>query len=162
MSKLLLAVFVGGYVLVGGTTTMEAQEQQQPTLYDSNAVRIESSWGNRFLVRGRDGVIVGKVGGRGGVELATVLARSPEAAREAEEFKRKFNKGSLSLAIGIVAWGVGSGVARVNDIDAAVAIPAWTAVAAGTFLIAYGAVQLNKASSAMARAIWWYNRDLAK
>jgi hypothetical protein len=50
----------------------------------------------------------------------------------------------------------------MNDVDAAVAIPAWTAVAAGTFLMAYGAVQLNKASTAMARAIWWYNRDLGR
>jgi hypothetical protein len=50
----------------------------------------------------------------------------------------------------------------MDDIDAAVAIPAWSAVAAGTFMIVYGGVQLNKAFSALARSIWWYNRDLGR
>jgi sulfite exporter TauE/SafE len=141
---------------------MEAQAQEGGTIYDAQAVRVESSWGNSFLVRGTDGVVVGKIGGRGGINLATALARSPEAARQAAEYKSKHTRGSTFLAIGLVTWGIGAGVARMNDVDVAVAIPAWTAVAAGTFLMAYGAVQLNKASTAMARAIWWYNRDLGR
>lgn len=161
MSRFLLAVCMGGYVLAGGST-MEAQEQKQPILYDDQAVRIESSWGSRFLVRGRDGIVVGKIGGRGGLDLATALSSSPNAVREAKQFNRNYSRGSTILAIGIVVWGVGSGVARMDDIDAAVAVPAWTAVAAGTFLMAYGGVLLNKASTAMARSIWWFNRDLGR
>lgn len=162
MLRFLLAVCVAGYALVGGATTMEGQSQHDPTLYDAQAVRVESSWGNRFLVRGREGTVVGKIGGRGGLDLATALAPSANAVREAEEFKRSYNRGSNLLAVGILAWGVGSGVARMDGIDAAVAIPAWTAVAAGTFLIGYGGVQLNKAFSSLARSIWWYNRDLSR
>jgi hypothetical protein len=162
MSRFLLAVLVGSYALVGGARTMDGQEQREGTVYDAQAVRIESSWGNRFLVRGRDGIVVGKIGGRGGLDLATALSPSPNAVREAKEFNRNYSRGSTILAIGIVVWGVGSGVARMDDIDAAVAVPAWTAVAAGTFLIGYGGYQLNKAFSALARSVWWYNRDFGR
>jgi hypothetical protein len=50
----------------------------------------------------------------------------------------------------------------MDDIGAAVAIPAWTAVAGGTVLMVYGGVQLNKALTALSRSIWWYNRDLQR
>lgn len=139
---------------------MDGQEQSLTAVsYDANALRVESSWGKRVLVRGRDGTVVGRIGS-GGFNLPAALAPSPNAVREAEEFGRKYRRGNTILAIGILAWGVGGGVARMDGIDAAVAIPAWTAVAAGTFMMAYGGVQLNKAFTALSRSIWWYNRDL--
>jgi hypothetical protein len=141
---------------------MHAQEQQQPTLYDAQAVRVESSWGKRLLVRGREGTIVGKIGGRGGLDLAAAVAPSANAVREAEEFKRRYARGSTILTAGILAWGVGWGVARMDGLDPAVSIPAYTAAIAGPVLMAYGGVQLNKAFSALARSIWWYNRDLTR
>jgi len=143
-------------------TTMEAQQPVSPTLYDAEALRVESKLGNQLLVRGRDGNVVGKIGGFHGLDLSTALASSPDAVREAREHNRRYTRGSIVLALGLVAWGVGAGVSRIDGIDANVAIPAWSAVAGGTFLIAYGAVQLNKASSALAKAIWWYNRDLTR
>jgi hypothetical protein len=138
---------------------MQAQELTAQTQYDAQALRIESSWGKRLLVRGREGTVVGEIGSRR-FDFPGALARSPNAVREAKEFARTYSRGNTILALGILAWGVGGGVARIDDIDAAVAIPAWTAVAAGTFMMAYGGVQLNKAFTALARSIWWYNRDL--
>lgn len=138
---------------------MDGQEQTGRDQYDAQAVRIESRWGNRFLVRGRDGTLIGKIGSRG-FDFPSALAASPTAAREAAEFVRVDRRANTLLAIGILAWGVGGGVARIDDIDPAVAIPAWTAVAAGTALMVYGGVQLNKALTALSRSIWWYNRDL--
>lgn len=161
MWRFLLAACLGSCVLVGGATTMEGQEQNEPTQYDAEALRVENHWGKRLLVRGRDGRVLGKIGGSRGLDLADAVAASPNAVREAKEFNRSYNRGSTVLAVGIVAWGVGGGVARMDDLDAVVSISAWTAVAAGTFLMAYGGVQLNKAFTALARSIWWYNRDLA-
>lgn len=138
---------------------MDGQEQTGRDQYDAQAIRIETRWGNRFLVRGRDGTLIGKIGSRG-FDFPSALAASPTAAREAAEFVRVNRRANTLLAIGILAWGVGGGVAQIDDIDAAVAIPAWTAVAAGTVLMVYGGVQLNKALTALSRSIWWYNRDL--
>ncbi len=159
MSRTLLRICLAWCALAGGAPTMDGQEPEGQAKYDAEALRVETSWGNRFLVRGREGTVVGKIGSRG-FDFPSALAASPNAAREAAEFVRGDRRANTLLAIGILAWGVGGGVARMDDIDAAVAIPAWTAVAAGTVLIVYGGVQLNKALTALSRSIWWYNRDL--
>lgn len=161
MSRYIFALCFAGCLIAGGAMTMEGQ-QIESALYDREALRIESRWGNQFLVRGREGTVVGKLGGFRGLDLATAVGRSPNAVAEAREHNRSFKRGSIGLALGILAWGVGGGIARMDGIDANVAIPAWTAVAAGTALMVLGGVQLNKAATAMARSIWWYNRDLGR
>jgi hypothetical protein len=158
MSRIFLTICLASHV-IAGESTMDGQEQTPRDQYDAQAVRIETRWGNRFLVRGREGAVVGKIGSRG-FDFPSALAASPNAAREAAEFVRVDRRANTLLAIGILAWGVGGGVARMDDIGAAVAIPAWTAVAGGTVLMVYGGVQLNKALTALSRSIWWYNRDL--
>lgn len=159
MSRIFLTVSLASCVIVGGASNMDGQEQTGREQYDAQAVRIETSWGNRFLVRGREGAVIGKIGSRG-FDFPSALAASPTAVREAAEFVRVNRRANVLLAVGILTWGVGSGVAQIDDIDAAVAIPAWTAAAAGTALMIYGGVQLNKALTALSRSIWWYNRDL--
>ncbi len=162
MSRFLRGIWLAGLVLLGGVTTMQGQQLLEPTQYDAQALRVESRWGNHLLVRGRDGAVVGKIGGFRGLDLAAAVGASPNAVSEAREFNRSSRRGSIVLALGLVAWGVGGGVARMDGIDANVAVPAWTAVAAGTVLMVYGGVQLNRAASALARSIWWYNRDYAR
>lgn len=162
MSRIFRGFCLVGQALVGGVTTMEGQQQVEPTQYDAQALRVESRWGNHLLVRGRDGTVIGKIGGFRGLDLPTAVRGSPNAVSEAREFNRSSKRGSIVLALGLVAWGVGGGVARMDGIDANVAVPAWTAVATGTVLMVYGGVQLNKAASALARSIWWYNRDYAR
>jgi len=161
MSRFLRGIWLAGLVSLGGVTTMQGQ-QLEPAQYDAQALRVESRWGNHLLVRGRDGAVLGKIGGFRGLDLAAAVGGSPNAVSEAREFNQSSRRGSIVLALGLVAWGVGGGVARMDGIDANVAIPAWTAVAAGTVLMVYGGVQLNKAASALARSIWWYNRDYGR
>lgn len=159
MSRFLPAVCLAACVLAGGGT-MQAQEESEAVEYDARALRVENSWGKRLLVRGRDGTVVGNIGSRG-FDLPAALASSPNAVREAKEFKRESERGWTILSLGVLAWGVGGGVARMDDIDPVVSISAWSAVAAGTAMMFYGGVSLNKAFTALSRSIWWYNRDLA-
>jgi hypothetical protein len=140
---------------------MHAQVNAGSRDYDAAALRVESSWGKRLLVRGRDGTVVGKIGS-GGFDLSAAVASSPNAVLEAKEFDRNIGKGWSILSLGIVAWGVGAGVARMDGIDPLVSAAAWSGVAAGTGLMFYGGVRLNKAFTALSRSIWWYNRDLAR
>jgi len=158
MSRFFLQACLVICVLAGGGT-MHAQANIGSTEYDAAALRVESSWGKRLLVRGRDGTVVGNIGSRG-FDLSAAVASSPNAVREAKEFDRNIGKGWTILSIGIVAWGVGGGVARMDGIDPIVSVAAWSGVAAGTALMFYGGIRLNKAFTALSRSIWWYNRDL--
>ena len=159
VSRYFLAFCLAGCLIPGGA--MDGQQQRASSQYDARALRIENTWGKRLLVRGRDGIVVGRIGS-GGFDLPAALAPSPNAVKEAKVFATSYKRGNTILALGILAWGIGGGVARMEGIDAAVAIPAWTAVAAGTVMIAYGGVQLNNAFTALSRSLWWYNRDLAR
>ena len=163
MSRSFLAACVTACVLGAGGTSMQGQEQQQePAAYDARALRIEARSGNWLLVRGRDGAVVGKIGGFRGLDLAAVVEPSPEAVREAREFKHNYDRGSTLLGIGIALWGIGVGVARVDDLDPLIASSAWTAVLGGSALMFYGGTRINNGLSALARSIWWYNRDFAR
>lgn len=140
---------------------MQAQEKSELTEYDAKALRVENSWGKRLLVRGRDGTVVGSIGSRG-FDLPAALASSPNAVREAKAFSRDSERGWTILSLGVLAWGVGGGVTRMDNIDPVISISAWSAVAAGTAMMFYGGVTLNKAFTALSRSIWWYNRDLVE
>lgn len=160
MSRFLPRVCLAVFLLAGGGT-MQGQENSELTGYDARALRVENSWGKRLLVRGVDGNVVGSIGSRG-FDLSAALASSPNAVREAKEFERYSSRGWNILSLGVLAWGVGGGVARMDDVDQVVSISAWTAVVAGTAMMFYGGVTLNKAFTALSRSIWWYNRDLVR
>lgn len=134
---------------------------QEPADYDTRALRVEARSGNWLLVSGRDGTVLGKIGAFRGFDLAAAVAPSAEAVREAREFNHNYNRGSTLLGIGIALWGIGVGVSRVDDLDPVVSASAWTAVLGGSALMFYGGTRINKGLSALARSIWWYNRDLA-
>lgn len=164
MRRVLLAGFVVTYVLSagGGTNRMEAQVQAGQTEYDARALRLESSWGFGMLVRGREGTVIGKVGGLRAPDLATAVSPSTEAIREAKEFKQHYDRGNLALVGGAVAMTVGIGLARLDGADANVLVPAYAVAVAGTAFVGYAAVQLNRGYTALARSIWWHNRELRK
>lgn len=140
---------------------MEGQEQE-PAAYDARALRVEAHSGNWLLVRGRDGAVVGKIGAFRGLDLATVVAPSPDALREARQFKHDYHRGSTLLGIGIALWGIGVGVSRMDDLDPVISTSAWAAVVGGSAMTFYGGTLINKGLSALARSIWWYNRDFAR
>ncbi|MDQ3673593.1 MAG: hypothetical protein M3365_04380 [Gemmatimonadota bacterium] len=140
---------------------MEGQEQESAS-YDARALRVEARSGNWLLVRGREGAIVGKIGAFRGLDLATAVAPSPDAVREAGEFKHNYDRGSTLMGVGIAMWGIGVGVSRVDDLNQGISAAAWGAVVGGSILMYYGGTRINQGLSALARSIWWYNRDLAR
>lgn len=160
MSRLFLAACLAVCVL-GGGTPMVGQELE-PSRYDAGALRVEAWSGNWLLVRGREGTVLGKIGAFRGLDLSTAVAPSPDAVREAKEFKRNYDRGSTLLGVGLAVWGIGVGVSRMSDLDPLVSASAWGAVLGGSILIFKGGTQINQGLSALARSIWWYNRDLAR
>jgi len=162
MLRVLLAGFIMIFALAGGPERMDAQEQAGQNDYDARALRLESSWGYGMVVRGREGTVIGKVGGLRAPDLATAVAPSTDAIREAKEFKQRYDRGNKALLVGALALTVGVGLARLDGADANVRVPAYATAAAGAALLGYAAVQRNRASSALARSIWWYNRDLRR
>jgi hypothetical protein len=163
MPKCLLAVLLACYCLVGEASKTEAQEQEKVTEYDTRALRVESRGADRVVVRGRDGTVLGKINGlRGGLDLAAVVAPSPDAVREARDFSKTYRRGSWAVAAGLTAVSAGILVSRINDVDPAVSRSVDVVSVAGFVLAVYGAAQLNKAYTALAKSIWWHNRDLAR
>lgn len=162
MLRVLLTGFIMIFALAGGPERMDAQEQAGQNDYDGRALRLESSWGYGMVVRGREGTVIGKVGGLRAPDLATAVAPSTDAIREAKEFKQRYDRGNKALLVGALALTVGVGLARLDGADANVRVPAYATAAAGAALLGYAAFQRNKASSALARSIWWYNRDLRR
>ena len=126
--------------------------------YDNNALRVEPHFGDLRIVRGVDGPIVGKIGTFSRVDLTKLVAPSENALKEAVEFNRNHGPGTLASAVGGIVLGVSLVVASNND-------PSWGIVSAelaGSGLLIYGGVRLNRAFNALSKAIWWYNRDLKK
>ena len=126
--------------------------------YDTNALRVESRFGDFRIVRGVDGVVVGRLGTFSRLDLTKVVAPSENALTEAREFNRNYGPGTLASAIGAIALRVSLAVASNNDAS-------WgliSAEVAGSGLLLYGGIRLNRAFNALSRSIWWYNRDLKK
>lgn len=149
--------------MVGGVTTMEGQQQIEPTRYDAQALRVESRPGDWVLLRGRDGEVVGRIAAfRGALDLPAVFGPSPDAVREAREFTHSYGKGGRLLGVGIAVFGVARGIAGISDIDPAISISATVASTAGVFMAAYGIKYLYRAHRALGKAVWWYNRELTR
>ena len=126
--------------------------------YDTNALRVESHFGDFRIVRGADGAVVGRIGTFSRVDLTELVAPSQNAVREAREFNSNYGPGTLASAIGAMALGVSLAVASNNEAS-------WgliSAEVAGSGLLLYGGIRLNRAFNALSRSIWWYNRDLKK
>lgn len=76
---------------------------------------------------------------------------------EAKRFARDYGPGSLFLGAGIVGLGAWMGVSKIHDVNHLITTGL---LVSATGLILYGANRLQDAHNALARSIWWYNRDL--
>ena len=163
MSRFLLTLCVWHCILIQGASMVEAQVSDPAAAYDTRALRLESRPGSWLLLRGREGEVVGSINAfRGAVDLPAVLGSSPEAVREARVFAETYRRGGVLLGLGIGIFGVGGGIARIDQLGSAASVSATIAATAGVFLAAYGARYLYQASSALSKAVWWYNRDLTR
>jgi hypothetical protein len=129
----------------------------QESTYDENALRIEDSRGDMRIVRGTEGTVVGRIGVFRGTDIVKLVQSSERAAVEARMFVHDYKPGTLSLALGIATLGAGIGISRIHDVDTGITTGL---LISGTALIVYGAGRLENAYNALARSLWWYNRDL--
>ncbi|HMG69532.1 MAG TPA: hypothetical protein VK544_00355 [Gemmatimonadaceae bacterium] len=153
MSRLLLALCTGICLLAAGPTPVTAQERN----YDENALRIEEHGGTISLVRGRSETVVAKIGVFRAVDVAAVVSPSPKAIAEATVFQRNYRPGTWLASLGIATLGAAIGASRINGVNQS--IPTSLTIVSVS-LITVGGVKLERANRALARAVWWYNRDL--
>jgi hypothetical protein len=124
--------------------------------YDSRALRLESHWGNFRIVRGTDGLVVGKTGLFRTVDVEKIVAGSPRAELEARLFRADHRPGAIAGALGAVTFVVGVVASSNNSNNAATPV----LMVAGVGGMIWAARRLNTAYTALSRAVWWYNRDL--
>lgn len=153
MSRLLLALCTGTCILTTGPTLMTAQERN----YDENALRIDEHRGTISIVRGVSETVVAKIGVFRAVDVAAVVSPSPKAVAEATVFQRNYRPGTWIASLGIVTLGAAIGASRISGMNQAIST---SLTLVSVSLITYGGSRLETAHRALAKAIWWYNRDL--
>ncbi len=153
MSRLLLALCTGTCILITGPTLMTAQERN----YDENALRIDEHRGTISIVRGVSETVVAKIGVFRAVDVAAVVSPSPKAVAEATVFQRNYRPGTWIASLGIVTLGAAIGASRISGMNQAIST---SLTIVSVSLITYGGSRLETAHRALAKAIWWYNRDL--
>ena len=153
MSRLLLALCTGTCILTTGPTLMTAQERN----YDENALRIDEHRGTISIVRGVSETVVAKIGVFRAVDVAAVVSPSPKAVAEATVFQRNYRLGTWIASLGIVTLGAAIGASRISGMNQAIST---SLTIVSVSLITYGGSRLETAHRALAKAIWWYNRDL--
>jgi hypothetical protein len=151
------------------TTPLSLPGNMQPThsegstpdsgQYDRRALRFESHRWTIRVLQGNDGVVVGRTQWFRRFDLASIVSSSDRALSEAEEFNRNRTPGMWALSLGILAVAADAIVVRVNGnpgfVTSALGI-------GGVVLIVSGAERLDRASEALSKSLWWYNRDLRK
>lgn len=131
----------------------------QPQSYDDNALRVEDSHGDIRILRGSEGAVVGRIGVFRSTDVVKLVESSGRAALEARKFARDYKPGTLFFAVGIATLGAAVGVSRIGNGGHGIAT---VLLLSGSGLVIYGAGRLEDAYNALARSLWWYNRDLTK
>ena len=150
-----LAVALTALLFSTGATSMSAQD----SVYDQNALRVQSIRGDLQILRGSQGVVVAHSGIFHGPGLANLVTQSDSAVAEAKVFERDYQPGQYIAGLGIAMMGAAIGASRIPDINSL--IPGGLTVASFA-LIVYGAGRLESAYRALSKAIWLYNRDLKR
>lgn len=127
--------------------------------YDRRALRFELHRGTIRILQGNDGAVVGRTQWFRPFDLASIVSSSERARSEAQDFNRNRTPGMWALTLGIVATAADAILVRTqgspNFVTSAVSI-------GGLILIVSGIERLDRASEALSRSLWWYNRDLKK
>ena len=154
MSRLTLVLFVA-QLLAMGASAMAAQDSG----YDENALWVESRQGNLRILRGVEGTVVARAGIFHGPKVANLVIQSDSALAEAKVFERDYEPGQWVAAFGIATLGAAIGASRIPDINPVIQVGLYATSFAA---IGFGGKKLESAYRALAKAIWWYNRDLKR
>lgn len=125
--------------------------------YDAQALRFESNWGNVRIIRGANGTVLGTAGWFRDFDVEKLLASSPQAAAEARVYRTNNFRGSVIGGIGALTTVTGILITANSRNDASSPVM----IIGGMGAMVWGVQHLNKSYSALSRALWWYNRDLA-
>ena len=126
--------------------------------YDSQALRLESHWGEYRVIRGAKNEIVGTVGPVRTFDVAQLVARSPVAAAEARVFQSNRLPASIVGIAGALSFVTGVVVASNSANNASSPV----LIIAGAGAMFWSVQHLNTAYAALSRSVWWYNRDLKR
>lgn len=126
--------------------------------YDANALRVEGRGQEVKIFRGVNGPVIAETSLFHSFDLASIVAPSENAIREAREFNRNYGPGMFAAALG----GLIAGVAVAFDLNSDTNWAIVTGEVGGAALALYGGRRLNLSYSALSKSIWWYNRDLKK
>lgn len=127
--------------------------------YDRRALRFESHRGTVRVLQGNDDIVVGRTQWFRRFDLASIVSSSDRALSEAQEFNRNRTPGMWALSLGILAVAAEGILVRANGNPSLVTSGLGIG---GLVLIVSGAERLDRASEALSRSLWWYNRDLRK
>ena len=126
--------------------------------YDQCALRVD---GPRLL-RGHDGVSVGRLGLLGAPRLVELVGTSDSALVHAREFDANYNTGTRLSFLGALlitpvivnALRGGTGTMQRNH--------QVVLTLSGSALILVGGIKSRRAQAALSRALFWHNRDLPR
>lgn len=139
-------------------TSVAAITSDSASSYDSQALRLESRWGEYRVIRGAKGPVVGTVGPIRSFDVEQLVARSPVAAAEARVYKANHLPASIVGVAGALSLVTGVVVASNSSNNASSPV----LIIAGAGAMFWSAQHLNTAYAALSRSIWWYNRDLRR
>ena len=126
--------------------------------YATAGLRFESSWGNVSIIRGADGPVIGTLGWFRDFDLEQLLARSPSAVADASVFATNNFRGSVVGVIGATTTLIGVIVAANSSNNASSPV----LIIGGVGAMVWGVQHLSTSYSALSRALWRYNSDLAR
>ncbi|HJP86536.1 MAG TPA: hypothetical protein VJ852_11130 [Gemmatimonadaceae bacterium] len=140
------------------TVTAPQARTDSSSVYDSQALRFETSWGSADVIRGAKGEVLGTVGWFRHFDVEKLVQSSPQAASAAREFRVANFRGSLVSTIGASLVAIGIAVATNNSNNASTPV----LIIAGAGGIGWGLQKINSSYGALSRALWWGNRDLGR
>jgi hypothetical protein len=123
--------------------------------YDRCALRLESGWWNRKIVRGGPGEQVARLGLFGDRVLAVV--RGDSATYYARSYEGSSARGAAAFTIGSVL--LLTPLSRHTPPDHSPREV--TVMVSGFILQLVGAHYFHRAERSLSRALWWHNRELA-
>lgn len=144
--------------LTGRALSAQAAPSPVGCTYRTCALRLETNLWSEVIVRGEPGERVSRLGPFGsGVDV--LLAGPDSAAMHAREYASSSRRAGIIGGIGAVALAVGASrrASRPSEATTGDAV----AIVAGVVAVAVAAPQALRARRELARAVWWFNAELA-
>lgn len=129
--------------------------------YAACAVRVEDGWFSRRVLQGDDSREVARLG-IGGPDPITLLGVNDQAREHAKRYRSRQRLGSTLALVGAVG-SIATYVALFDGTDDRSTRNTLVAINLGSLVTSWvGRSYLQSARRELDRAVWWFNRDLAR